>query len=291
MNRNWKRALAALLAAGLGWSLQAQPPERERKGPPGEQPPRERRGEPGEPRGPRGEPGEPRGPRGEGPGRGHRVDPQVEAWIKTLAEKITDPHDEIRDSARAALAVIGRPALPTLQGLANGNDGAKATAAHKIMEAIEQAHPRGVRAMVQAQGPGMGQPGDQPRPDRPNANPPRPGEGRPNPNANPPGPGEGRPNPMAELLQSLELNDKQAKQIQDILESQQQKMREIAAQIREGKVDREEARPKMEQHREELLKAVKEVLTEEQFKKFEEGFRNMPRGPRPDGDRPRPDRD
>src|SRR5262245_18480838 len=63
----------------------------------------------------------------EGP-RGPRIDPAVEVWIKTLAEKITDRHDTIRDSAREGLVAVGRAALPTLRKLAEGDDGVTAEA-------------------------------------------------------------------------------------------------------------------------------------------------------------------
>jgi hypothetical protein len=75
----------------------------------------------------------PGGPRG----RGERADPAVEAWVKVLLDKITDPHDTIRDSARAAVVNVGPPALPALRQLADGDDGAKATAARKLIGAIE----------------------------------------------------------------------------------------------------------------------------------------------------------
>jgi hypothetical protein len=83
-------------------------------------------------------PPEPRG----GDRRGERrPDNQVDAWVKTLAAKITDPHDEIRDSARAGIVAVGEAALPTLKGLADGDDAAKATAAKKLIRAIEGPRP------------------------------------------------------------------------------------------------------------------------------------------------------
>jgi hypothetical protein len=84
-------------------------------------------------------------------GRGERGDPAVDAWVGVLIGKITDPHDTIRDSARGALVGVGRPALPALQRLADGDDGAKAVAAKKVIAMIEHTSGRGPMA-----GPPMG---------------------------------------------------------------------------------------------------------------------------------------
>jgi hypothetical protein len=82
---------------------------------------------------PRPGPGGPMGERGQ-----PKPDATVEAWVKVLAEKITDPHDTVRDSARAALVAVGPQAMPILRRLAEGDDSAKAVAARKVMTTIEQ---------------------------------------------------------------------------------------------------------------------------------------------------------
>lgn len=66
-----------------------------------------------------------------------KSDAVVDAWVKVLIEKITDPHDTVRDSARGALVGVGPPALPALQALADGTDPAKAVAARKLIAAIQ----------------------------------------------------------------------------------------------------------------------------------------------------------
>ena len=66
--------------------------------------------------------------------------------MKTLLDKITDPHDTVRDSARGAVVAVGPAAIPALQKLADGDDAAKATAARKLIGAIHSHHG----------GPGMG---------------------------------------------------------------------------------------------------------------------------------------
>ena len=66
-----------------------------------------------------------------------KPDATVDAWVKVLIEKITDPHDTVRESARGALVGVGPPALPALQKLADGDDAAKAVAARKLIAAIQ----------------------------------------------------------------------------------------------------------------------------------------------------------
>jgi hypothetical protein len=74
---------------------------------------------------------------------GPKVDATVEAWVRVLTERITDPHDTVRDSARGAVVAVGRPALPALRRLADGDDPAKAVAARKLIAAIEDSRGRG----------------------------------------------------------------------------------------------------------------------------------------------------
>ena len=74
--------------------------------------------------------------RGERRGRG--TDGSVDAWLGTLAERITDPHDTIRDSARAGLVAAGKRAVPMLERIAQGGDDARATAARKVLDEIER---------------------------------------------------------------------------------------------------------------------------------------------------------
>lgn len=69
-----------------------------------------------------------------------KPDAVVDAWVKVLLEKITDPHDTVRDSARGAVVAVGPPAIPALQALADGNDPAKAVAARKLIGAIQGHH-------------------------------------------------------------------------------------------------------------------------------------------------------
>jgi hypothetical protein len=88
------------------------------------------------------------GPRDDRDNAPPRVDREVEDWIRLLAERIADRHDEIRDSARAALVAIGPAALPTLRRLAEGDDAAGAPTRKATAPG-----PAGRRKRVSARGP------------------------------------------------------------------------------------------------------------------------------------------
>ncbi|CAN5180178.1 hypothetical protein BH11PLA2_BH11PLA2_07450 [soil metagenome] len=315
MKRFWKIVPTVGLTAGLSLMAAAQPPGNER----GQQPQGARKGPPTF---------ESRIElRSETKYVDHKADPQVEAWVKMLAEKITDAHDEIRDSARTGLAAVGPAALPTLMQLAQGNDGAKATAARKVIEAIEM-NQRQRMMMMAASGMGekpntppmatrgrMEERGNTERPntERPNADRPnteRPNTGRSNserpntdkPNAERPGnrpdgarpqPGpDGRPpNPFEALINELKLEERQAKQAHEVMEEFRDKMNGLRKQVEEEKLTREDSQPKREAILKEMMKDMKEILGDK-FEKFEEAMKNMPRpgrGPNGEGgDRPRP---
>ncbi len=126
----------AVLAAGVAVSAGewTQPPEGEQSGEKKSAPFEKKRGFEKKGFGPGfGQRGEFK-QRGEGRNRG--TDTSVDAWLRTLAERITDPHDTIRDSARAGLVAAGQRAVPMLERISQGDDDARATAARKVMEEI-----------------------------------------------------------------------------------------------------------------------------------------------------------
>jgi hypothetical protein len=88
-----------------------------------------------------------------------KADPTVEAWLKVVLEKITDPHDVVRDSARDAVISVGPRAIPALEKLARGNDDAKAEAARRLIHAIHFHHGPGMRGMHDMRGEGPHHPG------------------------------------------------------------------------------------------------------------------------------------
>lgn len=241
----------------------------------------------------------PGGRDGDGREPAARADKDVEAWVKVLAEKITDRHDSVRDSARGALVAIGEPALPTLRKLADGEDGAAAEAARHVIGQIEQGRggPGGF-----SPGPGFGGPGGTGIPGGPAGGPPRfpgpggsspPGFGPPGGNGPPGGfappgstsgapPGFGPPgvgNPFGppggvpggamrpggrgaveHALDDLNLSDKQKGKAEEVFKAHQEKVRQA-----------------VEKMHEDLLKAMKEVLDDEQYQKFEKAV--QPSGP------------
>lgn len=305
----WKFLSVGVVCTGLGLSADAQRPRDER--PRDGQPPAGERRPPAD------------GPRDRGPdNRGERkADATLESWVKTLAEKITDPHDSIRDSARAGLIAVGQAALPLLRKLADSDDAAKSVAAKKLVAAIERPQqggpafagrgpmpmpggftrggpdtfrPMGDRGPNNPREVRRPEPNDQPRGDR-----------RPEPN-NPPG-GERRPetdrrpdgerrsgDPLEAAIKGLNLNDQQRKQVGEALEANHKKMAELMEKVRDGKADRTEVR----ETREGLMMQLKKVLTAEQMQKVGEAMKNagpmgppMDRNPRDGGDRPRDNRE
>lgn len=135
-------------------------------------------------------------PRPGGLAPGPRGDGGLDAWVKTLTDKITDPHDAIRDSARGALVHVGRPAIPQLQRIAESDDAARSFAARKLIHAIEQAHAH----HGQPGHPGMAMPGMPGHPGGPGTGPMPPGgiggpPGAGGPGGFPGGPGGGAGGP------------------------------------------------------------------------------------------------
>ncbi len=70
-----------------------------------------------------------------------KPDKELDAWIKSLAEKMTDRHDTIRNSARNALISIGSPALPALRQMSQSSDPVTATAAKNVANQIQMTQP------------------------------------------------------------------------------------------------------------------------------------------------------
>lgn len=297
MCRFWKLLPVAGLCAGLGLTMSvadAQPPER--KGPP----PR------GERRGPEGE----RRP-------DSRSESQVDAWVRTLAEKMTDPHDTIRESARAGLIAAGPAALPILRRVAEGDDEARATAARRLIDAIERGGPRG----MMPGGPrgfqppffggfgGFGGRGPDARPPF-GRGPERPRDGeRPRDEERPRGDRPDQPDrrradepggprfsgdPLVRALREIGLNEEQRKRVAEVRETFENRMREVLEQARDGQFDRQEAREKVQKMAAEMVERLQDMLTPDQGERFREAMRRFgpPMG-RPGGgppDEPRPDR-
>jgi hypothetical protein len=226
-----------------------------------------------------------------------KADAAVEAWVKVLIEKIADPHDTVRESARTALVHIGPQAIPALRQLAEGSDNVKAVAARNVIGMIERGNQPGRGFGGQPGFPGGGFGGQPGFPGGPGQPAERPGPGRePAPGERPGQPGErpgfggpplGERGPFGRVLAELNLNEKQEKQVREIVEAHGKKMAEMFEKIRGGKLDPKDAREELEKLRTELNKELKPVLSDEQMKKFEGMMQRGPFGPGgPGGERP-----
>jgi Spy/CpxP family protein refolding chaperone len=261
---------AALLTAGVGW---------------------------GQPSGVPGGPGGP--PPGIGPGGpAEKADPQVEAWVKTLTDKMNDPHDAIRESARAALVSVGGPALPALRQIAGGND-AKSFTARRLVQQIERAGLPGPGGGGLTGGgfgippgfgnpPGFGGPGAFPSPP---GSPPFPGvPGTPAPGGRGTERGPANQPPLRSALDELKLDEKQRVQVEKAVEGYSTKLRGLLEDVRSGKVDRNELRDAVSKLADEATAELNRALTADQRATLE---RLTPRGrslfPTPFGE-PTPDR-
>lgn len=277
-------APAALVVGMIGTAITvvAQPPDRpDRKGGDDKKGPFDRKGGddkrgPDDRRGP--------GPMGDRPmgDRPTRPDATVDAWVKVLVEKIADQHDTVRESARAALVHVGPQAIPALRKLADGDDNIKAVAAKNVIAMIERGPQPGRPGVLGGFGGGGGIGGGPGQPGGPG------GPGGPGPMGpgGPGGPGGmGERNPLGRVIGELNLSEKQEKQVKEIVAAHGKKMMEFGEKLRDGTVDRQEAREGFDKLRGELTKELKDVLNAEQMKKFEAAMQGPPGGPggRPGG--------
>ena len=130
-----------LTALSLFGVLGAQEPKRDKNNSQAERPGQDRSGVPGaNNNGPR---EDNRGPMPGMGGKGFmnpmmppKPDKELEAWIKVLAEKMTDRNDDIRNSARRALVSMGPAAIYSLKEMTESKDAATAVAARNVMMEI-----------------------------------------------------------------------------------------------------------------------------------------------------------
>lgn len=79
-----------------------------------------------------------RRPAGEPPAaEAERVDPMVEAWVRTLVRRLGTRNRIIRASVQAALVEVGRPAVPTLERVAREGARREAAAARDVLRRIK----------------------------------------------------------------------------------------------------------------------------------------------------------
>ena len=298
-----------------------------------------------------------------------RPDKELEAWIKILAEKMTDRNDDIRNSARRALVSVGPAAMFSLKEMTESKDAATAVAARNVMMEIGRSTmqknmmmQRGGMPFGGPQGmPGMGGwgkmspqdmnrkagPGGPPRegdrgarpeagkpetgrpegerkagPDNPpregdkrpeagrpegdrKANPPREGDRRPEAGkpeagrpegerkagpANPPREGdrgarpEAGPEAKERIFNELNLSKDVRAKVESIINTQQEKIKDVIAKGREANGDREKIMAEVRELQQNMAKSLKEAMGEEKFKAF---MKNAPmlfnRGVSPQG--------
>src|SRR6188768_2431673 len=85
------------------------------------------------------------------PAKVEQLDPAAQAWVETLAKRIVDSNQVIRDSSIAALEKVVKPAIPTLNALVSGSDKALAEAAKKLVDRINRG-PQGGPGRMGGQG-------------------------------------------------------------------------------------------------------------------------------------------
>ena len=290
-----------------------------------------------------------------------RPDKELEAWIKILAEKMTDRNDDIRNSARRALVSVGPAAMFSLKEMTESKDAATAVAARNVMMEIGRSTmqknmmmqrggmpfggPQGMpgmggwgkmnpQDMNRKAGPGgpprEGDRGARPEAGKPEtgrpegerkagpANPPREGDKRPEAGrpegdrkANPPREGDKRPeagkpegerkaNPSREgdrgarpqagpeakerILNELNLSKDVRAKVEGIINTQQEKIKDVIAKGREANGDREKIMAEVRELQQNMAKSLKEAMGEEKFKAF---MKNAPmlfnRGVSPQG--------
>lgn len=177
-------------------------------------------------------------------------DEALEAWIKSLTEKIAVENETIRRSVQAAVVAVGQPAIPHLQKVAK-SEGKASEEAQRLISRIERAGQR--------RQPGGGEDGG--------------GRG-----ARGGAFGGGR------FLEQLGLSEDQQKKVDEFNESRAKSMADMREKLMNGEMTREDFREVMSKQREEQNAKMKEILTEDQMKKYEEMMENF-RGGRGQGGR------
>jgi hypothetical protein len=247
-----------------------------------------------------------------------KPDKELEAWIKILAEKMTDRNDDIRNSARRALVSMGPAAIYSLKEMTESKDAATAVAARNVMMEIGRSTmqqnmmmQRGGMPFGGPQGkPGMGgwgkmNPQDMNRKAGPGG-PPREGDrkggpeaGRPETErkgrpegerkANPPREGdrgsrpEAGPEARERMLNDLNLSKDVRAKVEGIMNTQQEKIKDAIAKGREANGDREKMMAEIRELQQNMMMSLKEAMGEEKFQEFMKNAPMFNRGLNPQG--------
>lgn len=271
-----------------------------------------------------------------------KPDKELEAWIKILAEKMTDRNDNIRNSARKGLVSVGPAAMFSLKEMTESKDAATAVAAKNVMMEIVRSTmqqnmmmqkggmpfggPKGMPGMGwgkmnpqdmnrkagpggppregdQGNRPGVGRPegnrkggygkgessreGDKNK--RPDAGNPEAGRPEGERKANPPREGdrgarpEAGPEARERILNELNLSKDVRAKVEGIMNSQQEKIKDVIAKGREGNGDREKIMAEVRELQQNMMKNLKEIMGEEKFQVFIKNAPMFNRGLIPQG--------
>lgn len=237
-------------------------------------------------------------------------DKDVAAWIKVLADKMTDRHDQIRESSRKALVDLGASAILPLRELAKSTDTATAIAAKNVLKRIEGPGPDVLKMSPMMQGKAQfqiridgnkGGPGSEKKMEVPlpgggkarieiyrsesrekkfEVSPKSPDRSREEPKGKDQPKGEfkkdalkGGPPNLEKILGELKLEPEKRKKVEDIFFSHQQRMREFMEKNRDVSAeDRQKLFPQVREMQEGLMKALREILSEDQLKSLRGGL-------------------
>lgn len=239
-----------------------------------------------------------------------RPDKELEAWIKILADKMTDRNDNIRNSARRALVSVGPDAMFSLKEMTESKDVATAVAARNVMMEISRSTmqknmmmQRGGMPFGGPQGmPGMGgwgkiNPQDTNRKAGPGG-PPRQGDRKGGPEAdrpegerkaNPPREGdrgarpEAGPEARERMLNDLNLSKDVRAKVEGIMNTQQEKIKDVIAKGREANGDREKIMAEVRELQQNMMMSLKEAMGEDKFQAFIKNAPMFNRGINPQG--------
>jgi hypothetical protein len=239
-----------------------------------------------------------------------KPDKELEAWIKILADKMTDRNDNIRNSARRALVSIGPDAMFSLKEMTESKDVATAVAARNVMMEIGRSTmqknmmmQRGGMPFGGPQGmPGMGgwgkmNPQDMNRKAGPGG-PPREGDRKGGPEAgrpegerkaNPPREGdrgarpEAGPEARERMLNDLNLSKDVRAKVEGIMNTQQEKIKDVIAKGRETNGDREKIMAEVRELQKNMMMSLKEAMGEDKFQAFIKNAPMFNRGINPQG--------
>ncbi|HMF20042.1 MAG TPA: hypothetical protein VKE98_22740 [Gemmataceae bacterium] len=190
----------------------------------------------------------------------------VTAWVQVLAKNIADRHDTVRESARAALVSVGKPALPTLKQIAAGKDDAAADAARRLIARIQADDSPPVVKPIKDSDPVPVKKPEKARPDK--------GErkgfggikGFPLPGSLAKNFGQSRPDPVTSALKNVKLSKEQQTKVDGIRKSYDKKTKEQRQKFLEEQKKLHDG----------MLNDVKGALTPDQLKQFDEAIKKGP---------------